>query len=378
MNTNLAPTYKKLFGEYWVLWYAVSNSYSIIKPEFKLLLDTYLESNTKVEFSTSISNNISVSESESVSETLFNYLKNCNHPFSHIKTPSIVLDTSLRKISKQYTFEGKTIQIYYNSELVLKTIHPALAYYSLKSKNQALATFDIYLKNDDLYLFKDEQLISQVSKHNYHLIQGKFIMQLLCALHDYEESNWIGTFHGSTITDGNSSILFVGESGKGKSTLCALLAANGFNLLADDVSPILSKDKHIYYNPSAISIKKGAFNLLQPLVNNFENLPIIKFNKTKGDLKYLPCAKPEKNHYPCNTIILVNYKPNSITKLEKVSVKTILETLIPDSWLSPNPKHAQQFLDWLTELEMYQLTYSNTNSVATEISKLFIQLNKKH
>ena len=96
-------------------------------------------------------------------------------------------------------------------------------------------------------------------------MQGKFIMQLLCTIHDKEEKDWISTFHGSTITDGNSSILFVGESGKGKSTLCALLTANGFDLLADDVSPLLSHNKCIYHNPSAISIKEGAINVLQQL-----------------------------------------------------------------------------------------------------------------
>lgn len=377
MNTNLAPTYKTLFGEYWVLWYAISNSYSIIEPKFKLLLDNYLESKTKAEFFTTISNDTSVSDSTCICETLINYLKDCNVPHTLPITDSIVLDTSQRNISKQYNFNGKKIQIHYSSELVLKTVHPPLANFCIESNINAQTTFDIYLKNDELFLFKDEQLVSRVPKHNYHLIQGKFTMQLLCSIHNKEESDWIGTFHGSTITDGNSSILFAGESGKGKSTLCALLTTNGFNLLADDISPLLSKDKHIYYNPSAISIKKGAFDLLKPIIKNFENLPIVKFNKTKGDLKYIPSSKTKEGHYPCKAIIIVNHKPKSKTKLELLSVNTILETLIPESWLSPNPKHAKQFIDWLAQLNLYKLTYSDTKSVTSEISNLFLQLNTK-
>lgn len=367
-----------MYGEYWVLWYAISNSYSIIESEFNTLLETYLESNTKIEFSAKISNRENTSDETSVYKTLFNYLKQCNVPYTPPELTSVVLDTSQRNISKQYNFQGKKIQIYYNSELVLKTIHPALADYCIEPNNKkALATFDIYLKNGELYLFKNEQLISLVSKNEYHLIQGKFIMCLLGALHNKYESDWIGTFHGSTITDGNSSILFIGESGKGKSTLCALLTASGFDLLADDVSPLLSNNKHIYYNPSGISIKEGAFNVIEPVINNFEDIPIVNFNKTKGNLKYLPCLKPEQDHYPCNAIILVNYKAKSETKLEEVSVKKILETIIPDSWLSPNPEHAKQFLDWLTELKLYKLTYSDTSSVTLEVSKLFTHLNKK-
>jgi hypothetical protein len=201
-------------------------------------------------------------------------------------------------------------------------------------------------------------------------------MHLLCFSHNKTEQDWIGTFHVSTITDGHSSLLVIGESGKGKSTLCAVLATSGFSLLADDVSPMLSGTKSIYYNPSAISVKEGAFSLLSPLVDGFKNLPSVQFNKGKGLLKYMACQAPNENFYPCKGIILVNYQPEAETKLEKVSVQTLLETLIPESWLSPNPVHAKEFLDWLSSVNAYELTYSDSNSVSQDISQLFHQLNK--
>ena len=55
----------------------------------------------------------------------------------------------------------------------------------------------------------------------------------------------------------------------------------------------------------------------------------------------------------------------------------MLETLIPDTWLSPNPYHAEQFLDWLGSLSIYKLTYSNIDDVSKDISKLFEHLNNK-
>ncbi|MDN3492035.1 hypothetical protein [Winogradskyella bathintestinalis] len=375
MYNNLAPTYKHRIGDYWALWYAVSNSYSIIDHEFNLLLEAYLHSATKSDFLNTISDTFTVSECNGIIDSLFNYLSDCNKPYNPTEFPSTALDTSFRHITKTYSFGGKTIEINYDSELVLKTIHPALAHFCINThSNTTLATFDVYLNNDDLFLFKDQKLISQVSKYNYHHIQGKFIMHLLCTIHGKEEHDWIGTLHGSTITDGNTSLIFVGESGRGKSTLSALLTTNTFHLLADDVSPLLAEDQHIYYNPSAISIKAGAFNLLQPLVSNFDKLPIVEFNKSKGKLKYIPSLKPKEDHYPCKAIILVDYQPNAATQLEHLSVKTILETIIPDSWLSPDPEHAQQFLDWLSALQFHKLTYSDTESVTDEISELFQQL----
>ncbi|EDP71445.1 hypothetical protein FBALC1_03137 [Flavobacteriales bacterium ALC-1] len=376
MNNSLAPTYKKQIGEHCVLWYSKSNSYSVVESLFKRFLDYYLQSETIEDFKAKIASSIDDTGSETIPETIRDYLNNCNIPITTPVDKQIAIDASNRNILKQYSIKGKLIQIYYDSELVLKTVHPSLAHLTTDTTDYAQTTFDIYLKNEQLYLYKDEELITCVPKKDYHLLQGKFIMQLLCTIHNKEENDWIGTFHGSTLTDGNSSILFVGESGKGKSTLCALLAASGFNLLADDVSPMLSKNKSIYYNPSAISIKEGAFNVLQPHINNFDALPKIQFNKAKGFIKYLPCDNPEKDYYPCNAIILVNYKSNAETILENISIKTLLETLIPDSWLSPDPLHAKQFLDWIGRLNIYKLTYSDTKKVTQKISELFHQLNK--
>lgn len=374
MNNSLAPTYERQIGEHWVLWYSKSNSYSVVESSFKNYLDSYLKAETIGDFKRDC--NIDSFEVKAIASTINNYLKDCNISIAPSIDEHVSIDTSYRNIIKQYFIKGKSINIYFCSEKVLKTIHPAIAHLEVDTSNSAETIFDIYLKDEQLYLFKDQQLITKAAKKDYHLIQGKFIMQLLCNIHNNREGNWISTFHGSTITDGKSSILFIGKSGKGKSTLCALLTANGYNLLADDVSPMLSKNKCIYHNPSAISIKEGAFNLLQPLVDNFNALPNIQFNKAKGLIKYLPCKNPKKDYYPSNTVVMVNYKSESETILEDISVKTMLETLIPESWLSPNPLHARQFLDWLETLNLYKLTYSDTDKVTLKISELFQELNK--
>lgn len=375
MNNSLAPTYEKSIGGLWILWYSISNSYSVIDANFKFLIDSYLDVTSKAEFRALILDEDKNANYSEIENTISSYLSNCNIPTTHAEVDLTSFDSSHRNLSRYYSINGKVIQVNYDSELVLKTVHPSIAHCSISTYKSVDTTFDIYLKNDSLFLFKDESLITSAPKLEYHKIQGKFIMHILCTIHDKPESDWIGTFHGSTITDGNSSILIVGASGKGKSTLCALLTANGFNLLADDVSPMLSKNKNIYFNPGAISIKKGAFKILEPIINSFKDLPPINFNKSKGTLKYLPCAIPEKLHYACHAVILVNYRDKSDTIIEQVSVKKMLETLIPDSWLSPNPYHAKQFIDWLGRIKIYELTYSDIKEVANEISILFKSLN---
>jgi hypothetical protein len=304
-------------------------------------------------------------------------LQDCNKPVPPLERPSRSLDISRGSITKYYRLQNHLIEIHFDSKFLLKAIHPAIAHLAIETSDTATTRFDIYVKDELLHLYKNKTLLCAVRTQDYHLTQGKFIMHLLNSIHHKEEHDWIGTFHGSTITDGQSSILIVGNSGKGKSTLCALLATQGFDLLADDVSPMLLGDKHIYYNPSAISIKQGAFDLLSSVVPNFETLPHILFNKTKGPIKYIPCSKPKKNHYPCHTIVLVNYQSNTDTRLESASIKTVLEMLIPDSWLFPNATHAKQFLDWLQSVNMYSLTYSDTDSVTKTMTRLFKEGHKQ-
>jgi hypothetical protein len=360
-----------LIGDYWLLWYLASNSYSVVDNSFKATLDHYFASSSIHSFKHAIGSHHSIDDIDSLNDSVETYLNNCNISLKKLDLSATDIDVTQRLIVRHYRINKQVIQIHFSSVSILNLIHPAIAHLSVKTSNTAATHFDIYIKDDMLYLFKDKRLVTAVPKKDYHFIQGKFIMQLLCAIYQNEEKDWIGTFHGSTITDGHTSIMFVGASGKGKSTLCALLCANGFDLLADDVSPMLSKNSHIYHNPSAISIKAGAHDLLRPLTPDFDKLPSITINKTKGPITYLPCKRPKEDHYPCQAIVLVNYQKNTKTQLERASIKTLLQTLIPDSWISPDPLHARQFLDWLNTVNIYKLTYSDTQSVTKEISQLF-------
>lgn len=370
MRYLIAPTFEAYFGDYWLLWFASANRYSVVTTAFKSLLDLFLDSDSALDFKSQL--DTEEEDANTLVERLQHYLNDCNAVLSATEADKAVLDRSTDPILKHYKLHSKTVAVYYDSEAVLSIIHPAIAHLSVPTSDKAIDTsFDIYIENDSLCLFKDAQLLRRVPKMDYHHIQGKFIMHLLCTFHNKVETDWIGTFHGSTITDGNAAVLFVGQSGKGKSTLCALLAAHGFDLLADDLSPMLSKNQCIYHNPLALSIKKGSFEVLQPHIPHFKDLPTVNSNKSKGQMTYVPCAYPKKTHYPCKAIILVNYIPKAATQLQEINIKTALETLIPESWLSPNPLHAKQFMAWLETVEFYQLSYSDTQSVTQEVSSLF-------
>lgn len=71
-----------------------------------------------------------------------------------------------------------------------------------------------------------------------------------------EEDKWLGVFHASAVSNGEKAVLFLGDSGNGKSTSLALLQANGFTCLADDFVPVDAEKRAVYSFPAAISIKR--------------------------------------------------------------------------------------------------------------------------
>ena len=89
----------------------------------------------------------------------------------------------------------------------------------------------------------------------------------MCSFYNKTEHDWMGVFHASTISKNNHSIMFTGDSGNGKSTLVSILMANGFNVIADDFTPILREDFKTYCFPSAISIKEKSYSLMEQITS---------------------------------------------------------------------------------------------------------------
>ncbi|WP_452218509.1 hypothetical protein [Lacinutrix undariae] len=371
MNYNLAPILIKKHGEHWILWYQSSNSYTVIDKAFKVTLNAFFEAKTSNEFQDSLENTMSATDKEIITSHIENYLKSCNQKTPEIPTTQANFKTNKARIKNDYTINKHRLQVCYSSQKLKNIIHPSISHLETETTATVKAKIDIYLANGELHLFKDEELIIKVPQHQYHRIQGKFVMLMLCTFYNNTEADWIATLHGSTISNNDAAILLMGESGKGKSTLTTLLATHGFQLVADDVSPLNADTTNIHHNPAAVSIKHGAFKRIKPFVPNFKNLATSNYNPEKGEIKYVPFPTPKQHNYPCCAIVMVNYKKDADTVVEAVAIDKVLQTLIPDSWISPNPIHAEQFLNWLKSLNLYQLTYSNTNSGIAAITDIF-------
>jgi hypothetical protein len=246
-----------------------------------------------------------------------------------------------------------------------------IAHLETESQDHIKLQLFIRYKDDELQLQKNENPIEIFPSSEYHKLQGRILFHLINLLHDTDEKDWMGLFHASAVSYKGRGLLFMGSSGSGKSTLVSLLSAHGFALLADDTVPIKSGDQHLYLNPSAVSVKEAALPLVQTFWPHTQSHTPGIVTKGKGNLTYIPMQ--EHLHtvgVPCSAVIRVNYQKDTPTQLTPLDIKSALETLIPESWISPNPQNAKSFMDWLTTVQFYELSYSDFQEVLPLLKSL--------
>lgn len=374
MRNSLAPTMVEHVKDHVVLWFQNSNKYIVLDNALYSLVKAHLNSKNILDFKRKLPE-LGIESSFAVEyfNEIEQLLNESNTKVDKQIFPKKTFQQGRRKISYAYNIGNKHIIIHYSNEGLKQLIHPHIEHLaSVAIDFKVLCELDIYEESGSLHLFKDKELKGTWPKTDFHLLQGKVTIQILCALHRNEETDWIGTFHASAAVSKDQAVMLIGDSGKGKSTFSTLLLANGFEILADDITPILSKDRLVYPYPGGISVKEGSFDVLNSRIPDFEKIPKHYINPYKGFVKYIaaPKSKGYLHGYPCNKIIRINYKSQTKTILEPISIAQIMQTLIPESWLSPNQEHAKKFLNWIKQVRFYELTYSDSKEAVKVFSDL--------
>ena len=109
------------------------------------------------------------------------------------------------------------------------------------------------------------------------------------------------------------------------------------------------------------------------IMNVTKNTLSVPSNKNTK-IKYIPPTTPfsdSKKKFSSNKIVLIKYDENTTTTLKKSTPELVLQTLIPDSWISPIPENALLFMNWVQKLSFYELTYSDTPLAIKKFESLF-------
>ena len=375
MNSKTNILYKTTEGKT-ITWFESSNKYLILENTTADILKSLNKGISVNEIAEDLSKNLSVPL-----DTTIDFIKDLEKRIygakEQLETEEIIdyKDIQIPKsfeFIKYYKVNNVVFKISYLSEKELSLVHPKFAHLV----NEDLASFDyefdVFINNNAIFLFVDKKQIGAWDNKNIHYFQGKFSMEFIQKIHQKEENEWMGVFHASAVSNEKKSILFLGDSGNGKSTSLALLQANGFTCLADDFVPIDSEKREVYSFPASISIKKSSLETLLPIYPELETTAEYNFTRLNKIVRYL---KPNNNNYfshlPCNDLVFIKYVKDSDLNCKKIAKIDAFQQLIPDSWLSPKKENAQIFLDWFDSLNCYQLTYSKNEEMLKTVSKIF-------
>ena len=354
-----------------IVWFQDNNEYIVVEPlvaEILTLLDNKVDKNQIV---TNIFNSINIpyQQAENLVSDIQNLLKTNIEEIKNIEDIEIPKSFNFQKY---YLINDIIIQVDYLSDFEVSLVHPKFAHLEIQTQQKAKFHYKVYSNDDYISFSINNEIINTWNINEVHYFQGKFSMKIVEHIHEKVEDEWLGVFHASAISNGKESMLFLGDSGNGKSTSLALLQANGFTCLADDFVPVDSKKQEVYSFPSAISIKKNSLETLFPIYPELKTSAEYHFKRLNKIVRYLP---PNNSNYtahsPCKTLIFIKYEQDSDLILKEISKIDAFEQLVPDSWLSPIVANAEIFLTWFSKLPCYQLTYSDNNKMIETVSKIF-------
>jgi hypothetical protein len=359
-----------------IVWAENANEYLVLENTTAEILEKLSKGTSVNQIAETLSNTLSVPAKESLDFVL--ELERTFYKEEKVEKLEIVDRYKNTKrpqnfeFIKFYKINDIVFKISFLSEKELSFIHPKFAHLSIDEVTDFKNNFEVFIKHNYIFLFVNNILIGSWDNANIHFFQGKFSMELIQKIHQKEEDKWLGVFHASAVSNGKKSILFLGDSGNGKSTSLALLQANGFTCLADDFVPIDANNKDVYSFPAAISIKKNSLETLLPIYPELKNSAEYNFKRLNKIVRYL---KPNNtnflSHLPCKDLVFIKYEKNSALKFDKIAKIDAFQQLVPDAWLSPIKENAHVFLDWFGTLNCYQITYSDNNEMIASVAKVF-------
>ena len=378
MRTNLAPKLiHNINDDTVLLWFEKSNRYVVTSKINSKLIELYMNPDeSRDSFVNTISSSFQLdnSQANSAFDDIKAFLLDVNKQNDISRSNNSLETAPLTYTEAFYKFNDTIVNIRYQSDIIKSLIHPQIEHHLVETCSKYDILFEVFKKDDDLFLHKNKDYVGSFKTKSFHFLQGKFALELTNAIHNTTIDNWIATFHASTISNGEESIMIIGDSGNGKSTLSVLLMAHGFDILCDDFTPLYETNMELYRYPAATSIKKGAFETLKPYLKGIDALKTHTNGPKKVNIKYVPPIlkfENQKASFPCHKIVYVKYDSTKKDSLNLVSSEKVLETLIPDSWISPKESHAQKFINWFKQIECYQLNYSNNTFAISKFRDLF-------
>jgi hypothetical protein len=273
--------------------------------------------------------------------------------------------------SHQYNMQKKIIQFSYETEQLESWIHPLIKHLETIDNDEDKSHFELFTYKNRVIFKVDNVIKGNWSKDESSLVKGRVFVELLNALHNKRDEDWLMTVHASAISNGKKTILFSASAGSGKTTFAALLQAHGYHIISDDFVPIEKSTFRTYPLPIALSVKEGSMDLLSSHYPELNKNSVVKIDSKKS-VRYLPADKQLMDLiFPVHEYVFIKYDKSVDLLLEKTEPVEALKKLFHEAWIPSDAENVELFLDNILNASFYNLTYSNNEKAIEAINQLF-------
>ena len=360
-----------------VLWFQNTNQYLIVDLPFYDIFFRLLSGDEKDALLLRCKSKYGLSDTQSkevigFSEQLGFQL---NEFTSNQKDKEVPIPNSNEEwISYNYSYNLKAIKIQFSSEQLKDLIHPKYFHISsdVNDEDDFEHTIKVVELNDMVFLVHDDEFVGKWGFKEIHFLLGKLSMLLLNGFNNKSDVDWLAVFHASAVYSQNKSVLFMGDSGSGKTIAATMLSTKGYKILADDFVPIGKAPKKVYSFPGALSIKNTIYNKLLALFPQLKGcLSSFVYNTGVKYLYNFDWSTFSSVNKECKALVFIKYSSFSKNKISKISKIKALQYLIPDTWIYPNKEHVSVFLDWVCEKPIYIIHYTDNQYLKMCVDELF-------
>ena len=271
----------------------------------------------------------------------------------------------------RYHMGTKVIRFSYGTDWLEKYIHPLIDHLETSEEINEIPLFELFAYHDSVVFRFNNEVKGIWGKDESHLVKGKVFLELINVLHNKTDADWLMTVHASAITNGRKTILFSAAPGSGKTTIAALLQAQGYKLISDDFVPFDKYSFNAFPFPVAMSVKEGSMDVLTSHYPDLGKKPLNYITPEKN-VRYLPVENEMmKMIFPVQEIIFIKYDKKVDFKCVKLEPIQAFKQLLDQIWVPPNSANVDILLSRIPQISFYQLTYSNNAKALDTITQLF-------
>lgn len=187
----------------------------------------------------------------------------------------------------------------------------------------------------------------------------------------FPETDWMAFIHAAAGSLRGNGYIFPAIGGSGKTTLMAALAQSGWDYWADDTVP-LDCNGRAGAVPLNHCIKSGSWEVLAPYCPTLAEQPV--YQRYNREVRYLPVS-PEvtdfKETMEVQGLIFPNYTEDGEQSLQPISAVQALQFIVDSqTWISPDPIHAEKMIHWISTIPAYRLEYNSLDWAIEQLAEL--------